>query len=91
MQFYSRTEKGPGGAQAAVEVGNYFQRVQVLNVTETAKIVGLCNDYYGVPHVQFTLTSRLGPKIMDCENRMLAVEVFLETYRPVDGNGRSDH
>jgi len=91
MQFYSRTDKGLGGAQAGVEVGTYYQRVQVLNVTETAKIVGLCSDYYGVPHVQFTLTSRLGPKIMDCENRMLAVEVFLETYRPVDGNGRSDH
>ncbi len=91
MQFYSRTEKGADFTSTAVEVGTCYQRVQVLNVTETAEVVALRDDYYGVPHVQFTLTCRLGPKIMDCEDRLLAVETFLQTFRPIEANKRADH
>lgn len=91
MQFYSRTEKNTDFTGSTIEVGTYYQRVQVLNVTETAEVVALRNDFYGVPHVQFTLTCRLGPKIMDCENRILALETFLQTYRPVGERSRSDH
>jgi len=86
MQFYSRPESDRKFSGAAVEVGTCYQRVQVLNVTETAEVVALRSDYYGVPHVQFTLTCRLGPKIMDCEDKLLAVETFLQTYRPINSS-----
>jgi hypothetical protein len=74
--FFGNTEK------LAVEIGGTFSRSHELNIMETAEIVALCDDHSGVPHVRFNLISSLGPKVMDCGIKTLAVETFLQTYAP---------
>ncbi len=65
-----------------VTVGSLYHRFLATNVRETAEIVALADDVYGVPHVRFELTSRLAGRVLDSGQRTLATEVFLASFEP---------
>ncbi|MAG95772.1 MAG: hypothetical protein QF797_04815 [Alphaproteobacteria bacterium] len=65
-----------------VAVGSLYHRFLPSNVRETAEILALADDAYGVSHVRFELTAHLAGKILDSGQRTLATEVFLTNYQP---------
>ena len=65
-----------------VVVGGLYHRFLATNVRETAEIVALAEDAYGVPHVRFELTAQVSGKILDSCQRTLATAVFLADFRP---------
>ena len=65
-----------------ITVGSLYHRFLATNVRETAEIVALADDVYGVPHVRFELTAHLAGKILDSSQRTLATEVFLASFQP---------
>ncbi|HJM51416.1 MAG TPA: hypothetical protein QGF63_16415 [Alphaproteobacteria bacterium] len=65
-----------------VAVGGLYHRLLATNVSETAEIVALAEDAYGVPHVRFELTAHLSGKILDTGQRTLATAAFLADFRP---------
>ena len=80
--MYAKSEVINGRGDIPLEVGGLFSRMHELNITETAEVVAVSKDHSGVPHVRFNLISSLGPKVMDCGIKPLAVETFLKTYLP---------
>ena len=60
----------------------FYHRLLATNVSETAEIVALAEDAYGVPHVRFELTAHLSGKILDTGQRTLATAAFLADFRP---------
>ncbi len=68
--------------EPAIEKGYIYRRVRADRTVETAKVLGLHNDSFGIPHVRFQvmfgrvdgLPHRDGP-------RMLSVTSFMQQYR----------
>jgi hypothetical protein len=71
-----------GKAIEYVRPGNIFRRVHEDNLLETAEIVSVGTDAYGIPHVRFNVTfSRPNRFSYDEGSRMLALRSFAERYR----------
>ncbi len=83
MALYTRAETCADPRYGYVEVGAIYQRVQGTNVIETAEVIALSDDFYGVPHVRYQLTCHLGLNLLDREMRTLAVDSFLSTFSPI--------
>lgn len=69
-------------SEPTVEKGCVYRRVRADRTVETAKVLELHNDSFGIPHVRFQvmfgridgLPQRDGP-------RMLSVASFMQQYR----------
>lgn len=69
-------------SEPALEAGFVYRRVRADRTVETAKILGLHKDSFGIPHVRYQvmfgridgLPHRDGP-------RMLSVASFMQQYR----------
>jgi len=59
--------------------GDSYRRSRPFNVVETAKIIDVDTDNYGISHVRFTVQVS-GPIAMDEEQRTLSVESFRNLY-----------
>lgn len=59
--------------------GDSFRRSRAYDVVETAKIIDVATDNFGISHVRFTL-SVSGPSIADEEQRTLSLETFRNLY-----------
>ncbi len=80
MEFFSRW--GRGGGANEIRPGSQFCRRRRDNVTETATVVGLRPDPFGIPHVHFTVVfdqPSLGR--VDEGSRVLALRSFVDAYR----------
>lgn len=70
------------GSEPTIEKGCVYRRVRADRTVETAKVIGLHHDSFGIPHVRFQvmfgridgLPQRDGP-------RMLSVASFMQQYR----------
>ena len=70
------------GSEPTLEKGFVYRRVRADRTVETAKVLGLHHDSFGIPHVRFQvmfgridgLPQRDGP-------RMLSVASFMQQYR----------
>jgi hypothetical protein len=80
--MYEKAEVIRNSAKGLVEVGGLYGRMHEMNISETAEVIALCDDYAGVPHVRFSLVSSIGPRVMDCGVKTLGITAFLETYKP---------
>ena len=67
-----------------VTEGSLFERVLGNSMVELAEVEWIGKDPYGIPHVRFNL-SCIWPNRREPEGgtRVLALECFVERYRPV--------
>jgi hypothetical protein len=71
-----------GQAFEYVRPGNMFRCVHDDDLEETAEILSVGTDAYGIPHVKFNVTfSRPNRFAYEEGNRMLALRSFAERYR----------
>ncbi len=62
--------------------GLTFQRVHADDMIETAKVLSVDEDPYGIPHVKFLVSFRRPNRnSFDEGNRMLALKTFADRYR----------
>jgi hypothetical protein len=69
-------------APADIQPGNRFSRRRRDNVTETATVIELRQDPFGIPHVRFSLAFE--QPSLGCVNeclRVLALASFVDAYR----------
>ncbi len=80
MYFFNKW--GRGNASTDIQPGNRFCRRRRDNVTETATVLDLRPDPFGIPHVHFTLTFEQ-PTIGYINEglRVLALRTFIDAYR----------
>jgi hypothetical protein len=74
--------RGSTEAPADIQPGNRFCRRRRDNVTETATVLELRPDPFGIPHVRFTLAFE--QPSLGCVNeclRVLALTSFIENYQ----------
>jgi hypothetical protein len=74
--------RGRAEAPADIQPGNRYCRRRRDNVTETATVLELRPDPFGIPHVRFTLAFE--QPSLGCVNeclRVLALTSFVEHYQ----------
>lgn len=72
---------GKAGNQSSVEPGNRFCRRRRDHVTETATVLELRPDPFGIPHVRFTLAFEQPSQSAVYEGmRVLALRTFVDSY-----------
>ena len=65
-----------------VRPGSTFQRVHDDMMVETARVLSVGTDSYGIPHVRFQVSfSRTDRNQFDGGARMLALKSFADQYR----------
>lgn len=72
---------GRGGVSTDIKPGNRFCRRRRDNVTETATVVDLRPDPFGIPHVHFSLAYDAPSVGLVTEGlRVLALRSFIDAY-----------
>lgn len=65
-----------------VRPGVSFQRIHPDEMVETAKVISVDTDAYGIPHVHYLITfQRPNRSIFDEGQRMLALQSFADRYK----------
>lgn len=65
-----------------VRAGSTFQRVHRDRMVETAQVLSVGTDSYGIPHVRFQVSFRRpNQSCFDGGGRMLALKSFADQYR----------
>ena len=65
-----------------VRAGSTFQRVHRDSMVETAQVLSVGTDSYGIPHVRFQVSfNRTDRNRFDGGARMLALKSFADQYR----------
>ncbi len=65
-----------------VQPGSTFQRIHADDLIETAKVLSIAEDPYGIPHVKFLVSFRRPNRnTFDEGNRMLALKTFSDRYK----------
>lgn len=71
-----------GNGADTVQPGSTFQRVHPDDMIETAKVLSVAEDSYGIPHVKFQISFRRPNRnTFDEGNRMLALKTFADRYK----------
>lgn len=71
-----------GNDAEAVQPGSTFQRIHADDLIETAKVLSVAEDPYGIPHVKFLVSFRRPNRnTFDEGNRMLALKSFADLYK----------
>lgn len=64
-----------------VQPGSTFRLVHADDLVETAKVLSINEDPYGIPHVKFLVSfQRPNRNTLDEGNRMLALRTFADRY-----------
>ena len=72
---------GKGDTQSTIEPGNRFCRRRRDHVTETATVLELRSDPFGIPHVHFALAFEQPSNGAIYEGqRVLALRTFVDSY-----------
>ena len=66
-----------------VKCGSLFHRTHADKSVETARVIGMRTDSYGIPHVRYevSVARRQIPTFYFEGPRTLALETFMDTYR----------
>ncbi|MEM6902235.1 MAG: hypothetical protein AAF556_03225 [Pseudomonadota bacterium] len=62
--------------QEEIRIGCQYQRAIQAGLTETAEVMSVAPDAFGIPHVQFRYSLRRHGRIEMTDRRTLAAEVF---------------
>ena len=71
------------GATEFIKAGNCFRRKRSDNTVETATVLAVAADSFGIPHVRYRLefNKPSSPRPIVDGPRVLALQTFAETYR----------
>ena len=70
-----------GGQLENIEAGETFRRVHEDHMEETAEVLSVAYDPYGIPHVRFHVSFRRPNRnFFDGGARMLALSSFTDRY-----------
>ncbi|CAN0526160.1 unnamed protein product [Laminaria digitata] len=71
-----------GSKAEDVRAGSTYRRVHRDRMVETAQVLSVGNDSYGIPHVRFQVSFRRpNQSRFDGGGRMLALKPFTDQYR----------
>lgn len=59
-----------------IRIGCHYERAIQAGLTETAEVMSVSQDAFGIPHVQFRYSLRRYGRIEMTDRRTLAVEAF---------------
>ncbi len=70
-----------GSDKVAIRTGGVYRRIRANNAIETATVLGIHDDHFGIPHVRYKLTIGRSDRSLfwDCK-RVLALQSFAELY-----------
>ncbi|HEU0071867.1 MAG TPA: hypothetical protein VFS04_11275 [Alphaproteobacteria bacterium] len=67
--------------EPAIEKGGVYRRVRTDRTVETAKVLSLYNDSFGIPHVRYQVVfGRVDGVPHHDGQRMLSVDAFMRQY-----------
>lgn len=67
--------------EPAIEKGCVYRRVRLDRTVETAKVLSLYKDSYGIPHVRYQVVfGRVDGVPHHDGQRMLSVDAFIQQY-----------
>jgi hypothetical protein len=67
--------------EPAIEQGCVYRRVRMDRTVETAKVLSLYKDSYGIPHVRYQVVfGRVDGVPRHEGQRMLSVDAFIQQY-----------
>jgi len=68
--------------EPAIEQGCVYRRVRMDRTIETAKVISLYKDSFGIPHVRYqVMFGRVDGVPHHDGQRMLSVDAFIRQYR----------
>jgi hypothetical protein len=76
MMFFKRVR-----TDDVIEPGSTYRRVIACGVVETARVLTVCADQAGIPHVKFAVRNNMANATVD-ELRTLAAESFARLFGP---------
>lgn len=70
-----------GPTKVAIRTGCVYRRIRANNAIETATVLDIHDDPFGIPHVKYKLTIGRSDRSLfwDCK-RVLALQSFVELY-----------
>ena len=70
-----------GPKRAAIRIGCVYRRIRAGNTVETATVLDIHDDSFGIPHVKYKVTIGRSDRSLfwDCK-RVLALQSFAELY-----------
>lgn len=71
---------GHNGAASYIEAGNIFRCPHAGTIIETARVLSVRTDSYGIPHVTYQVRIRRANRDVEDGPRMLALTSFTERY-----------
>ncbi len=82
-----------GPKRAAIRTGCVYRRVRANNAVETATVLDIHDDPFGIPHVKYKVTiGRSDRSSLWICKRVLALQSFAELYHEVSpGNSAAEH
>ena len=67
--------------EPAIEKGCVYRRVRMGRMVETAKVINLYKDSFGIPHVRYQIVfGHIDGVYHDDAQRMLSVDAFIQQY-----------
>ncbi len=70
-----------GNAMEYIKAGSTFRRTHADRMVETAEVLSVATDSFGIPHVRFSITfQRPDRNVFNEGPRMLALKTFAERY-----------
>ena len=76
-----------GGHLENIEAGETYRRVHEDHMEETAEVLSVADDPYGIPHVRFHVSFRRPNRnFFDGGARMLALSSFTDRYTELVAN-----
>ena len=80
MALFGRCfRRGPN--TAAIRTGCVYRRIRSNNMVETATVIDIRDDPFGIPHVKFNVTIARSDRSLSWEcKRVLALRSFAERY-----------
>ena len=71
---------GTDGDRDLVRTGSVFRRVRRDNIVETATVLAIDDDSYGIPHVRYRVSIGREHNMFEEGPRVLALSCFTEQY-----------
>ena len=80
IKFFGRCFKR-GPVKVPIRTGDVYRRIRANNAVETATVLDIHDDPFGIPHVRYKLTIGRSDRSLfwDCK-RVLALQSFAELY-----------
>ncbi len=80
LSLRHKEEYDYGSESSDIEVGHIFRCPHNGPVVETARVIGVRSDSYGIPHVTYEVRIRRANHDVQDGPRMLALKSFAQRY-----------